>query len=310
VSGFGDKFKSARQLRGVTLDDIARETRISTRFLRAIEEEAFDELPGGLFNRGFIRNYAAAVHLDGDAMVEAYTALTAAVPEETPKPQPGASPSRDRFVLPLAAAGLAVLVFVFYVFSSRSGDSPTTEMVQAGPAAAAMRSPETASTGEPATTLPFSVPAGLPDDAEGTDAMDAALLESQPALSAESAPGAQAGLLPVAAGRDTAPGRDTPPAGASGEAPDAVSGLSVRVEVHDPTWMYVESDGEVVLGGVTVNPPFLQLYQANEAIELRIGNAAGVSLNINGHAMPALGGPNEVWSRTITPENVGRLTGS
>ena len=86
MAEFGNSFRSARESRGLTIAEIAQETRISSRFLRAIEAEAFEELPGGVFSRGFIRTYASEVGLDADAMAEAYAALSPDAPlgAETP----------------------------------------------------------------------------------------------------------------------------------------------------------------------------------------------------------------------------------
>src|SRR6266702_473811 len=51
---FGDHLKREREMRGVSLDEISAATRIATRFLQAIENEQWDKLPGGVFNRGFV----------------------------------------------------------------------------------------------------------------------------------------------------------------------------------------------------------------------------------------------------------------
>jgi cytoskeleton protein RodZ len=69
---FGDRLKKAREKRGITLDDVALNTKIGTRFLRALEEEHFDQLPGGIFNRGFVRAYARCVGLDEDQTIADY----------------------------------------------------------------------------------------------------------------------------------------------------------------------------------------------------------------------------------------------
>src|SRR2546428_9726159 len=75
MTDFGASFKKARESLGVSLDQIAVETRISTRFLLAIESEDFRCLPGGIFNRGFIRTYAGRVGLDPDQAVADYERL-------------------------------------------------------------------------------------------------------------------------------------------------------------------------------------------------------------------------------------------
>ena len=71
---FGEKFRKAREKKDLSLDDVSNVTKISTRNLQAIEEEKFDQLPGGVFNKGFIRAYAKHVGLDGDQAVNEYLA--------------------------------------------------------------------------------------------------------------------------------------------------------------------------------------------------------------------------------------------
>src|SRR5882672_8619384 len=75
MSNFGASFKKARESKGISLERIAAETRISTRFLLAIENEEFNLLPGGIFNRGFVRTYAEKVGLDPDQSVADYERL-------------------------------------------------------------------------------------------------------------------------------------------------------------------------------------------------------------------------------------------
>jgi len=76
-AGFGEHLRREREMRGVSLEEIAGATRISTRFLDALEKEAWDRLPGGVFNRGFVRTVArflglaniVPLQLTGDAAV-------------------------------------------------------------------------------------------------------------------------------------------------------------------------------------------------------------------------------------------------
>src|ERR1051326_7152980 len=75
MGNFGSTFKKGRESKGISLDPIAAETRISPRFLLAIENEEFNLLPGGIFNRGFVRTYAEKVGLDPDQAVADYEQL-------------------------------------------------------------------------------------------------------------------------------------------------------------------------------------------------------------------------------------------
>jgi len=69
---FGEGLKREREMRGVSLDEISAATRIATRFLNAIEREQWDQLPGGVFNRGFVRAVARYLGLDEENTVAEY----------------------------------------------------------------------------------------------------------------------------------------------------------------------------------------------------------------------------------------------
>ncbi len=72
MGAFGEKLRKQREQRGLELDAISRTTKISTRMLRALEDEQFDQLPGGVFNKGFVRAYARQVGLNEEEAVADY----------------------------------------------------------------------------------------------------------------------------------------------------------------------------------------------------------------------------------------------
>ena len=78
---FGDKLKREREMRGITLEEIAEATKIGTRALRALEEERFGQLPGGIFNKGFVRAYAKYLGLDEEQAVSDYLVASGEQPE-------------------------------------------------------------------------------------------------------------------------------------------------------------------------------------------------------------------------------------
>ena len=97
---FGEKFRKERERRGFSLDDVSNVTKIGARMLKAIEEERFDQLPGGVFNKGFIRAYARHLGLnDEEAITEYLSALREAQVEaqnsSTPAPPPPARKPAD-----------------------------------------------------------------------------------------------------------------------------------------------------------------------------------------------------------------------
>lgn len=72
ATGIGEKLRLEREARGIALRDISEQTRISMRYLEAIETDDYRRLPGGIFNRSFIRAYAKFVGYDEDLAIEEY----------------------------------------------------------------------------------------------------------------------------------------------------------------------------------------------------------------------------------------------
>ena len=66
---------SIRQTSGVSLEEIARDTKLRVTTLKAIEEANFDVLPGGIYNISYIRQYARAIGADEGSLVRQYRAL-------------------------------------------------------------------------------------------------------------------------------------------------------------------------------------------------------------------------------------------
>ena len=70
--GVGTILREARSRRKLELSEVEAATRIRFRYLRAIEDEEWDVLPGGFYTRGFIRTYASFLGLDADRLVDDY----------------------------------------------------------------------------------------------------------------------------------------------------------------------------------------------------------------------------------------------
>lgn len=113
TSPFGEHLKRERELRGVSLEEVSAATRISTKFLVAIEHGQWEHLPGGAFNRGFIRSASKYLGLDEENMVAEYSLET----NGNGNGVAHVAPIRPRNQLPrdwrpMAALGAVVLVVV------------------------------------------------------------------------------------------------------------------------------------------------------------------------------------------------------
>jgi cytoskeleton protein RodZ len=72
MSRFGEELRRERELRRITLREVSEATKISLRHLEALERNDFQHLPGGVFNRGFVRAYSQFIGVDPEAMVNSY----------------------------------------------------------------------------------------------------------------------------------------------------------------------------------------------------------------------------------------------
>lgn len=134
MTGFGNALRTEREQRGLTLETLCAQTKVSVPHLEALEAERYAELPPGVFRRGIVKAYVAALDLDADEWLPRYQQSYEAV--AGPEPQPTAqtwaafaenvkrnrTPSAQRsglrwlgvlgMLLLLAAAGYAVWKFI------------------------------------------------------------------------------------------------------------------------------------------------------------------------------------------------------
>ena len=76
-STLGEKLRQAREERGISISEVAEQTRISSLYLKSIEDDNYKPLPGGIFNKGFVRSYAKYVGLDEQEALQDYARLIA-----------------------------------------------------------------------------------------------------------------------------------------------------------------------------------------------------------------------------------------
>ena len=124
----GTTLRTARERRGLSIEELAAITRITVPVLRALEHNDFEKVPGGIFARGFIRSYAREVGLDPAAMIAAFLEETGDVPSAEPvapshfdddvriDPEPSSGPATWGYALIVAA------LLVAFVSSTRSDD--------------------------------------------------------------------------------------------------------------------------------------------------------------------------------------------
>lgn len=73
----GEKLRQAREERGISISEVAEQTRISALYLESIENNDYRSLPGGIFNKGFVKSYAKFVGIDDQEALQDYSRLMA-----------------------------------------------------------------------------------------------------------------------------------------------------------------------------------------------------------------------------------------
>lgn len=130
---FGNWLRRQRELREISLREIADVTKISIRYLEALEQDRFDVLPAPVFAKGFLREYARYVGLDPDEVVNSYlTAQSTVEPEEVPEVRgsqqlSGRLEKTSGLLLTLAVVGLLAVVGGLAYFMEKSNNEVDPE---------------------------------------------------------------------------------------------------------------------------------------------------------------------------------------
>ena len=151
---FGERLKRERELREVSLEEITTATRIGPHFLAALENEDWSKLPGGVFNRGFVRSVARYLGLDEEAFLAEYDAAYKEQIAPRPEPPENRIPPPRRWV-PVALGVVLLVLLAALVIGSIYGlryvAARRTRKAAMAPTAEALPYSEDQSSGSPAT---------------------------------------------------------------------------------------------------------------------------------------------------------------
>ena len=112
TGNFGERLKRERELREVSPNEVVVATRISLRFLEALENEDWDKLPGGIFNRGFVRAIARYLGLDEERLLAEYDQARGDQSAEAASAPENRIPSPPKWVAVAFALGVLALIAV------------------------------------------------------------------------------------------------------------------------------------------------------------------------------------------------------
>jgi cytoskeleton protein RodZ len=275
VESLGARLKREREKQNLSLEEVASATKIASRMLKALEDNQFEKLPGGIFNKGFVRAYATHLGLNGDQAVADYLTATGGGP--APKPaevvlaelatravETRAREKRPAKEIPWGRLAILLLLVAlgFTIWGSYSNRGTA-------PAATAAR---------PAPTAPKPAPAQTPQN------------PARPAVSPKDL------ASPVRSSK-----------GQRAEAPEeaatpAAGGFSVLIRARADSWLRVLADGKEVLHDL-LPANAEKTFSAQRALVVRAGNVGGLDFFFNGQKVPVQGGENVV--RVLTFDSRG-----
>jgi cytoskeleton protein RodZ len=327
----GMLLRQTREANALSLEEVEEQTRIRVKFLRALESGDMSLLPSVAHAKGFLRNYAQFLHLDANAIVAEFVALTGSgttpitttTAAVTPPPPPPAYPGTPAFEEPPAQPDSIPLPAIPRPSTNQGGKTRPVYIApgqQVGPAG----------------------PLGM-GRAEATDANIARQRSARPAPKRVFRSGWIVGVvlavgmvvtvwwaitqLSAISGDELIPTEQIPiSAGAAAVAVTDALGLTeaqptsestptagipildrvlLTMTVTQRTWVRIVQDGEVAFEGQAVPGDLLQ-YTGSQSIVVVAGNGGGLSASYNGQDIGPLGSDGQAVEVIFTPS--GRTT--
>ncbi len=252
----GEELRRRREDKGLSLREVSDATHIGSRFLQAIESDNYSILPGGIFNRGFVRSYARYVGLDEEQALVLYNQQLEAQGGEAPRTTAPSWDGIDEEVSsPWGTIALIVIILlllsagVYTAYRWFKGEDATNQLVITSPVPTA------------------SLTASPSPDLSGSPSPTATVSES-PSLSPSPSP-------------ITSPSPDA----TASPAPPLTGNLQVKVQIgENQCWLKVKSDANPAAEG-TLNPGDVREFAAAEKMVMSFGNAVGITATLNGRPM-------------------------
>ncbi|MBL8472812.1 MAG: helix-turn-helix domain-containing protein [Rhodocyclaceae bacterium] len=260
----GERLRAAREARGLGLDSVAAQLKLHPRQVEALERDAFEQLGGHTYARGFLRNYARLLELDGDALVAAAGLENEAAPNlEVTCNADGAMPqAQARRPWLLSALGLGLPIAVGLALAAYldwfKPDSTKLPQIISSPASTDAIAPAQAAASS-------TVPQGA---AKPSAPASAATETAKPP--APAAPAASTTQVPQVAKADAAPALP-----AAGE-------KRLEFEFATDTWLEIkDADGRTLVSQVRPGGSKFSV-DGKAPLALVVGHAGSVQLRVDG----------------------------
>ena len=315
TTSLGTYLRDLRARRGLSLDEVARLTRVASRYIEALEADTFGALPAPVFTRGYIRAYCQALHEPVEEALALYHSQSVRTPSVPTQPVKVAAPppsaeteARSRSTVLVSFILLVVLgLALFGVTLALQAGKDTTEKRTVDTTSSPSLSPSSTPAIAEAPSPPVSEPVAAPPPV-----ITPRVVSPPPVATVHTAPPAVASVhatpptsVPSASPATPPSAPAAPPAqpatpDLSGVVAAVTSPYHLVARVSEPTWIRVRTeDGR--LSEETIPAGQVREWVSNGPFVLTIGNAGGVSFELNGRVLPALGPSGAVISRLVLP---------
>ncbi len=307
AESFGPYLKNERELRGITLEEIAAATKIHIKYLQALEDERYADLPGEVFVKGFLRSFAKAIGADGDDIVAAYDQLADKKFPERPVPSAFSENEKNQsslsgviiwgLLVVLAAAGY----FYFKPFASKTRLPEIRENPQAIPEEPKFipHAPYSPTTDFSPITIPILPP--VPDAGRENGAHDG----TEKSIPKNEKHGIIQPPMPVSSG-ETAGEEGLVSEAQTSSLKEPGNGEAIRenlvlvVGAKTASWFHLQVDSSAEYDFI-LPMGTEKTFHGKKELNLTIGNREGVRLTLNGKSLvPPSGRDNVVRNFIIT----------
>ncbi len=287
---FGEHLKREREMRGVSLEEVAAATRISIRFLEALENEQWERLPGGIFNRGFIRSVARFLGLDEEGLVAEYALETRERPEIAVWTKEPVRKRPNWFAI-VATILFVALIIAGAIYGYRQYGQAISSWHQSHPILRTVFARFAHQKGVASPSAP-NQPAAAPP----VQPLSHSVVSTKPASQAPAQ---------MQAGKTSTNSTSAPTSAASPTSESALASapMELKVEAGETSDVVVLADGKTVFSGKLEALRTLTLH-AQTSFTVSSSQSGAVLLELNGRTVPPLGPPGQPGKITLTRDNL------
>jgi cytoskeletal protein RodZ len=272
----GGFFQHARKRQGLSLDQIASQTRIQQQHLQALEEEDFASLPAKVFTKGFVRSYARSLGLDEEEALQLFLTSSSSFYQRTQQEQQHVqikleAAHRSRFNWNLVLILFLVIGgALFYLLPEQQEQLPPANESEVPLPIESLQETKPSSAEPPASVSPMAP-------------VDSVSPPSPPSVIAPPPPTPEPKAIPPSLAVSPVPENALGPGGP----------LVLEIAATQLTWVVVQSDDQAPHEAL-LKPGQQITWKAKNQYLLTLGNAAGVVIRLNGESQGPFGKPGQV----------------